>query len=319
MRTTRLLLISASTLGVVACGTDLEPSRSVWRPSPSLQRAHDALLDRHYQGVTKAAEEALRFETLDAPSADHLWQLLDVAYEETEGRLPSDWRPPTEISGITVEQLLDHRLGASSEYELRLAVRTKGAADLAQAELLSARGLALLDSKRDRYEVEEEVDGYLHWVVAPRQARPIRPGAYRLRLSLATGEVTEGWVVLQDLRSSETPRVEAIGDQADQRPLLHFELPSLPERADFEKVSLVVYAGTWRPDRSPEWKTEWLMVSEDLSLTEVQLGDARLGRGVESFPRGRHHAGVTLRMDRRWGPVTVRRLVRSGQAFAVGE
>ncbi len=278
---------------------------------PALTAAHNAFLEGDHLTMVKRVRDVLADKNADTMAKDNARELLEKAYEATNGKLPADWTLPAGFEPIAYKQV---RQEHSDGPELR--VRLDGRVD----DLKRMKGLALLrgstvilDSQAGvgRFTGDGVDEDGMHYFSLETRDLPAfpEPGIMTLRVTLADGSVTEGWFISDRLAASTSPVVIEPGEAVSVKganPVLKWVPFRSPESAKYERRNLIL----WLSRRSDDglYSKAWTSFGP-----AADRGDAVLG-GEAGLTTGDYALDVVYDESRRFGPMSLVR--RSSRALS---
>ena len=292
------------------------------RVHQGVEAAHEAYLAGEWKRLVSAVRDVLADDGASGVERRNVLDLLESAYERTEGQLPTDWRMPASMPRMAIEQNHNREPGAA-HFRLKAKVRMLERDLVTRLVLARGDGEVVLDSAAAGHdtEVEAEDDGTWTFVVEqPERDQPEPEGVYWITVQRRDGDPVEGWVIFSRHVSSATPTLlDPTPEEhvSTGTPRVAWEPFRSPEYHPYERRTMVAYVGTWKPDRDPKWITTWGMWSPDPSLTELRIGDPELGAGARELDPGTYWMGVAFREERTMGPVRLRRVSRVSRPLVV--
>lgn len=301
-------------LTVLVSGCKSSPiSEDIQEPvlrAPALTSADNAFLEGDYVTMGKRVKDVLVDKDVDSMAKDNARELLEKAYEATNGKLPADWALPAGFEPIAYKQVrVDQPDGP------RLRVRLDSRVDDAKRikDLVLRRGTeVLLDMHAPSskwYAGAPDRDGLVYWSLESRDLPSFpEPGLMTLRLTLADGAVTEGWFVSDRLASSATPFVTEPQDSASVKtghPVLKWLPFRSPENTSYERRGLIIWLSRREDDGS--YSNPWRSFGTYPDRTEATIGAGGEGSPEVELPNGDYLVDVTYDESRRFGPMVLGR------------
>ncbi len=281
---------------------------------PALTAAHNAFLQGDYLTMVKRVKEVLDDKNADPMAKDNARELLEKAYEVTNGKLPADWTLPAGFEPIGYKEVRQEVSDGP-----RLRVRLDGRVD----DPKRMKGLALLrgtevllDSQANvgRYFASPpDPDGMVYFSLETRDVPKLpEPGIMTLRVALADGSVTEGWFIADRLASSASPVVTEPGESVSVKsanPTVKWLPFRSPEGAPYERRNLVLWLSRRNDDGT--YANAWSSSSPAADRTEARLG------GPGGLTDGDYSLDVVFDESRRFGPMSLVRRSTRVQSFHV--
>ncbi|MFO0555186.1 MAG: hypothetical protein U0271_42805 [Polyangiaceae bacterium] len=314
----RTLLPALALLGL-GCTDKLEPERDAEPPlvSAPLEAAHEAYLDGDWLALGERIHDVLLDPSADELARENALELLDAAYRDQNGTLPSRFTPPEGVDRLAYGHVRAVGLDGL-QYRRFFRGRLKDPARIARVtvEALPERRV-VLDSDDPNAELESEVEepGFSTFSIdsGPMQTAPA-DGVYAVRIALTTGATSEGWFIARELTSSSVPELVAPEPNiTERRPEVRWVRFSSPEFAPFENKTVSVYL----MDDAPPWPERWSVWRSDADdVVATTIGAEPDAPATELAP-GDYVVSLSLGENRRFGPVRLDRISRAARSFHV--
>lgn len=288
-------------------------------PSSPLEAAHEAFLDGDHATMVDDLKAILADPDADPATRRNAIDLLEVAYEDTQGRLPAHTKLPDALDRLTFESIvktepgrLKHRVvvrgWATSPHRIEGMRLLHGPHNTVVLD--QAQGLGAYASSADDDGFEFELEG-------PEVASPAPDGLYTLSMRI-DGQQVSVWFIASGLTSSATPtlRVPAAGQAlSTTQPVLAWDDFRSPEHKTFEPRARSVWIARLQSDApGPAW-TLW---TSD-AIQRAKVGHHPSGRGVDALEPGLYWIALTYSEGRTQGPIALKRVSRTASPFSVRE
>ncbi len=300
--------------------TDLDSPRNWPVQRTPLARAHEAFLDQNYREMVRLLHEVLTDPAVDRATYENALELLEVAYDDTGGRLPSPWSFPEGLLRLSVDQIRKVEPGQLS-FQLLIRGWTRTPARVQSVMLRSEPdGEILLDrrTRRGAWSLHPDGEGNWEFELEGEERQTAAPeGVYTISLTLEDGTESSGWFFLSGMTSSATPVVRSPLPGAvlsDRKPVVQWDAFRSPEHRSFEGQSM----GVWLlalDGTGPRW-TLW--TNQDVAdMERVRLGEDPRGSRTGDLEDGNYWLALTFGEKRHFGPLTLNRVSRTALPFSI--
>lgn len=296
------------------------PSTASTGTSATLASAHEAYLTGDFVSMGERIRETLLDAASSLSERENAFALLDKAYEQNAGKLPSRFVLPPQVENVKLGATFSRSQNNShGNLFLWMQVQEGFAAHITSMSVRRLPSETLLDMKTGpgRLAIQHHRPGFEDLVLeATNIATPPADGVYSIHVGLDDGREVDGWVIGRGLASSATPEVLSPAPSAVVRgsnPELHWKPFTSPQYAAFEQRSLSVYVH----DEGRQ-KTAW----DYWVANPGDLGTVRVGNPpgtVGKLEPGTYWLALTASEERRFGPVRLSRSSQTGVPFHVTE
>lgn len=310
-KTTCFLALSF-TLG---CSSTEARRESSSAPEPTaapsaLQIAHDAYLAGDFVGTGEAVRDVLLDPSSGALAKENALELLDSAYEATNGKLPTRFKMPEGFNAIVVgAQRGVNKYSVYRGMYLWMRVKEGMGPKIDEVSLLYPDGTPILTkgAPNSRLRIKHEIPGYEDVVVNldKMDAFP-EDGVYTIQIGVGGTRVIDTWIIARHFEATSAPVMTGPEERTnDARPVVRFEPFHSPELKPFEQRSLNVWVGD---STTQEQKFNFWTASPD-AQTEVHID--------KTLPAGSYWVNLNGSERRSFGPIEVERGAQSGTLFNI--
>ncbi|MCX6119973.1 MAG: DUF2861 family protein [Proteobacteria bacterium] len=277
---------------------------------PELAQANEHFLAARYQDAARDLVELLK--TVQRTEVTESALVLFDAVLKSNNCDTSfvDWTLPDGVNGLRVSQMRREQAGKLS-FRFDISGNTKSRDTISQLKVRHADGRVILDKNAalGEWGIKREDDGFKFVLEQERQLRPIDSGLYFIDIVTSSNQKVEGYVIVSNHVSSETPVV--------LRPRVH---ESLTNR-------LGVFS--WEDFKSPEmtaceWRYQYGSIREintDPEVWDFDRHDADLITKADlsdlTIKNGKYVFSIRYGESRKFGPVKIRRLSHKVVPFSV--
>jgi hypothetical protein len=292
---------------------------SNWFPKDSspieLTRAHAAYLERDFPKLTKEIVAALKSDQFDVrKNALDLWR--SALETNSSGNIPVDWKLPSEILKMNLD-LSYISIQDRLEYDFRVKGEMQEIGSLSQLQIIQFPSKVILDKKAGIGKWDEQVTekGAHYELKSKRSRNPIPEGLYLINIVTSNGHSTNGWFIVSDLVSSDTPKMifPKYGDTVRTgNPTIKWNDFTSPEYKSSERKSHSVWIA--KEDTNEK---QWDFYQFDGHITQTTVGRDPLGNGVESLANGTYFMVLNYNESRQFGDLRMRRSSKTMTSFHV--
>jgi len=301
MKTLPLLITLVSLVGCAPERTDAPKEEPRTVPS-SLEAAQESYLKGDWLTMNDRLRDVLVDRSASELVRQNAFEVLDKAYEATNGKLPSRYQLPPFVRTITLGSMRGEHRWATYRTIFFYAQLEKGLGTHVQD--LTVR------TEPDHATVLDRASGLGKWRVTPREkfdeivleaqnvAAPLPDGVTTFHLGFDDGRAIDTWAFVRGLGSSASPEVASPTAEAtlsDPSPTFEWTPFRSPEYASFEDRSVSIYVAdnttkgeafdqyVWAPGELSRWKVDKKLApgSYWLAFTcqeERSFGGIRLSR-----------------------------------------
>jgi hypothetical protein len=286
-----------------------------------IRAAHEAFLENRLLDMNRGLKAALMKAPDDEGLLQNTSKLLRAARKRAGNEaLPVDWRLPTEVSYL---KLAVNRISFDRPaYRMQMNLDVPNEEDLEQVKLTRYPEDVIIDKVGSIGEmsVEEGANGEsFFWFGTDYEGDAPKDGLYLLDIKIKDKPLVQGWVILNDLVASQSPRVfsPAPGTVVrDSHPTFDFENFRTPEYVQGQRRNLSLRVRVSQP--GSEMPPRWEAKVEEPALTRATLGVApTVGEGLEELSDGDHRLHVIYEERMNFGPVLLGRQAASVVPFRV--
>jgi hypothetical protein len=311
MKTRYLLLLSLFACSSPEKGPAPEPET---RGAPSaLEAAHEAYLRSDWLTMTDRIHDVLLDRTSTALVNENAFELLDKAYEATNGKLPSRFEKPKGVRVIKLGSSRGQHAWATYRTSfLYLQVDPGLGPHVTDIVVRSLPGPAILDRAGGLGEVrvtplpDEGIDEVV--IEAKNVTTPIADGVASIHVAFDDGRVIDTWTLVRGLASSASPEIQVPSTSmtfAEESPTFEWAPFRSPEYAPFEGRTLSVYVSEDKTDHAVF--DHWTGEPGELSRLKV----------TKKLAPGSYWLAITAGEERMFGPIRMSRQSQRGVPFSV--
>jgi hypothetical protein len=312
---TRYLLLSFVSL--LACSTpDSAPApaetRSTSTPS-ALEAAHEAYLQSDWLTMSDRLRDVLLDRAASALVRENAFELLDKAYEATNGKLPSRFEKPKGVRVIKLGSSRGQHAWATYRTNfLYLQVDPGLGPHVTDIVVRTLPGPAVLDRAGGIGEVrvtplaEEGIDEVV--IEAKNVTTPVEDGVASIHVGFDDGRVIDTWTLVRGLASSASPEISVPSTSmtfSEESPTFEWTAFRSPEYAPFEGRTLSVYVSEDKTDKTA-WD-HWTGEPGELSRIKV----------AKKLAPGSYWLAITAGEERMFGPIRMSRQSQRGVPFSI--
>ena len=277
--------------------------------------AHKAYLENDFQTTTKEVVSALKSERGDVRSnALALWR--NALMNHAKSNIPVDWHLPSEIMNMNVDlsyTSVQDRLG----YDFRVKGEMKGLGTLVQLQILQYPSKVVLDKQGGIGNWDEKLseEGAHFELKGKRTQDPIPEGLYLINIETSNGGRTNGWFIVSDMTSTDTPKIlsPSYGEiLRTGNPTIKWNDFRSPEYKDTDLSSHSLWIET-EETNEPQWQ----FYQFNGHATQSTVGSDPLGKGVASLANGSYFMVLSYNEGRKFGDLRLRRTSKAMTTFHV--
>ena len=297
-----------------------EPASPAPTDAPgALRAAHEAYLTGDFVAVGERIHDVLLDPASGQLAKDNALELLDRAYEATNGKLPSRFVFPAGITQMKVSTVRAQNVTSPwQSVFLWMRVREGLTAKMTNITVRRPDGEVFLDqaSGRGVVSIKHYVPGFED-VVLERGASPTLPsdGVLTVRVDVAGVPLLDTWVIARNLVASATPQIlspQVSASLADANPVVSWVPFRSPQNAAYEERTLSVYVS----DQASE-KGVWdFWTGNAGELATVKIGDHASAPKARLEPAS-YWLALSAGEERFFGPIRMTRMSRAGVPFNV--
>lgn len=320
---TRTLFLPLFPLFLLACATPDSAPAPAPAPAPSethattpsaLEAAHESYLRGDWITMNDRLRDVLVDRSASSLVRDNAFELLDKAYEATNGNLPSRFALPPGFQVVSIGSMRgQHPWATYRSIFLYVKVDRGMGAHVKDISLRSLPGTVILDSaagigeREDIQLTDEKADEVK--LKANKVDAPLPDGVAEIHISLDDGRALDTWVLVRGMGSSASPDVSSPGPSAalgDPSPTFEWTPFKSPEYAPFEARSLSV----WVSDEQTKTAAfdRWMMIPAN------ETGSMKVDKKLRP---GNYWVAFTFGENRKFGPINMTRASQRGVPFSI--
>lgn len=289
----------------------------------SLKFAHQNFLTNHFKEMAENIRDVLKDKNADENQKKNALALLEKTYTSRSGSaIPVDWKLPTELKKLKISVRHGRHNQEADNYRIVVAGTLQEKGIIRDLRITRYPDVVMLDKGKKMGEWIETIDpdeGPSYEFEGPEHNQPIPEGLYLLDIELANGKTTQGWVILNNLLASETPKltVPALGQTfTTANPVMKFEDFRSPEYQSFEQRGLWLGVARFNP---PDYKYDevWSYYEQHPNRTEATIGAEPGSVGASKLENGKYYFIVSFKESRRFGDIRLDRQAVTAYPFFV--
>jgi hypothetical protein len=277
----------------------------------ALDGAHEAYLRSDWLTMNDRVRDVLLDRSASELVRQNAFELLDKAYEATNGKLPSRFALPPGFRALRVGSTRgQHAWATYRSTFLYVQLETGLGQHVKDVSLRMLPGVTVLDRAAGIGDLRITPRGEYDEVVleARNQTGALPDGVAQIDFTLDDGREANTWVLVRGLASSTSPEIvtpTTSATFADASPTFEWTPFRSPEYAPFEGRTLSIYVS--------EEKTKnrafdhWTGQPGELAKLKV---DTKLAPGS-------YWLALTAGEERRFGPISLARLSQRGVPFSI--
>lgn len=310
MKTRYLLLVS-----LLGCSTsDPAPPPETRRATPSaLEAAHEAYLRADWLTMNDRLRDVFVDRASTELVRENAFELLDKAYEATNGNLPSHFTLPPGFQTITLGSMRGQHAWATYRTIFLYVKLERGlGARVKEMSVQALPGTKVLDRATGIGELRltpqpaEKADEVV--LEAKNVEAALADGVAQIHVSLDDGREVDTWVLARGLASSASPEIATPAPSAtfdDPSPTFEWSPFHSPEYAPFESRTLSVYVHD-EQTKSAAFD-RWTANPGDLSRMKVE----------KKLAPGSYWLALSAGEVRKFGPIHLARTSQRGVPFSI--
>lgn len=285
-----------------------------------LDAAHEAYLNGKPKEMTLHLRNVLMENPNESVKRNAL-ELLQAAYANYGARdISPDWKLPQEIRKLKLGiRRVEKRQEIS--YTVKLSGNTAQKNVIKSLSLIKYPNTTVLETNKiGEYSESPEAnsaEGIYFELVGPDTDVPASEGLYLLNIELNNGNKTNGWVIVTDMLSTETPKVTVPSYNqifSTSTPTFQFEDFKSPQYKANERRSVWMGAIKLTPP-AYQWFETWGLWTDQLPKTQATVGSE--GYVGTSLPPAHYLFCIVYAEERRFGDVRLGRESQTATPFSV--